>query len=514
MKLSLTYDDIHGMVREAVSRVADGRSLINEISSKDAYERFYRGKIAPDAYEELMKGTANMTPYHKLCLDRIVARWKTADENWRENKPYAIFVARAAKVWNDASLEARQIIVRLCKEDYDFFFKKGGEMFSYLERYSKMKYKTAREYEDGGLVVLFESPAVRITCTTTYSSSCHFFGKSHWCTASDRMGNYDGFDYFKQYTEVGPLIQFYNKENEFNSYQVNFNIETMLPESICDWMDSRADYYAVGHMLRDKGLNDQEVMNKYVFPRLEELYNETKENLRNETVYYKIANRKRALAFCKAVDGVTRSKKAQQFALDIANGAADGYNEDETLYGWESVDYNDETKVVIVRFPDRNPNWEHHRAADEFRSGNYSFYNNYGVIPNLQTLYFIKDGKILNAVDGHFYKVYGRVVLTTKINGTSLGYDKLIDIETGKVLFENFYGLYIPSDTYWLIRQTDYAKEMAEKLGTNSDREWIAFRNPNNTESIVFINTRTLKTFVTDLDVRAIESLADNDLPY
>ena len=71
MKLHLTHNDIKTIVYETVNRLR-GRGMLMEISTADAFTRFYQGKIPPKYYDALMAGADQMTPLHKMAADYLV----------------------------------------------------------------------------------------------------------------------------------------------------------------------------------------------------------------------------------------------------------------------------------------------------------------------------------------------------------------------------------------------------------------------------------------------------------
>lgn len=70
--------------------------------------------------------------------------------------------------------------------DIDFFVKNGV--------------MTNKSMQKMGYVILYDDEKEKLTYTTTYEANHHYYGHTKWCTASDRMGRYDGWLYFLYYT--------------------------------------------------------------------------------------------------------------------------------------------------------------------------------------------------------------------------------------------------------------------------------------------------------------------------
>ena len=209
MKLVITEQQAKRIVREM---------LLNEISSADAYAKFYSkgGKfIHKDIYDSLMNGTAVMTPFHKMMLDAFLA-----------GKVNANLMQFAGDIWRGASNDMKQYLIHAVEGDLDYITDTGGSIRIFLEKVSSMKSHSERSFNDRGYEVLYEDEGVKVTCTKSYTSSCKNYGNSHWCTASDIFGEYNGYDMFRNYTNDnggGCLVQFickkFHPEHDGNSRQ-------------------------------------------------------------------------------------------------------------------------------------------------------------------------------------------------------------------------------------------------------------------------------------------------------
>ena len=171
-------------------------SVINEISADDAYVRFY-SSIPREDYDAILGGDPAPNKFMQFFLNCVrdgysdkeeaiqaIQAYKSADNLIRQNvknKVDAGEYADAADVIGDIE-----------------YLSNGGAIVS--------KKKFAKE----GYIKIKEDERWLVTSTTNYLASNHYFRTSHWCTASDREGRYDGYKMFLRYGEYSDsvLIQF------------------------------------------------------------------------------------------------------------------------------------------------------------------------------------------------------------------------------------------------------------------------------------------------------------------
>lgn len=297
--MKLNRNDIYEMVKSCLT-------MINEITSASAYERFYQNKIPQEKFSAFMGGQPEMTPFHKLILDQYVKG--VVDDN---------ILLEAGNIWKNASETAKQYLVFWAKEDSDNIIN-GQDLINRLKKIANLKGHSEKEYVDLGHEVLYEDDNVLVTCTKSYSSSCNKYGDSHWCTASDRNGEWDGFEQFGNYTGFGFLAQFIDKNNKPNyCYQVKYSeelgpswerIKNYRPTVICDWFDKEASINDVTQMLENNGINYSELYLNYIKPNAQRLRDETGDNYRSETEFYNTKEKVRRKRFFKKVKALLDSK--------------------------------------------------------------------------------------------------------------------------------------------------------------------------------------------------------------
>lgn len=296
-----------------LAEIAKGE--LNEISSADAYTRFYEGKVPIDVYNNIMNGTNKMTPFHKLALDLAAKAVKKSNE---ENLGEETRILRASKfigdAWAGASQDARQLMLLYLDEkrfdDYTLY-----NFTTKILQIASKKNFTENGYSQAGYKVLYENDRAIITCTTSYAASKKYYGDSKWCTASDVFGRYNGFLMFGNYTDNACLIQFVSKVDRAVTYQaaVNYDLE---PTTICTFEDYQVNESSLNQWIKayiGSESNYDSVIKQF---DIDSLISETEENYEDEKDYWMFK--------------ITQKKKSMQEKLnaDYRNGAyGDAFNE-------------------------------------------------------------------------------------------------------------------------------------------------------------------------------------------
>lgn len=175
-------------------------SIVNEISADDAYRRFYSSIPRVD-YDRILDGDPAPDKFMQFILNCV-----------RDGKDDAEDAVDAVKQYKSLSPEIRQRIQMGVK---------NGQYDSILDMISQMTYfangggiVSKKQFAKKGYIKIKETEDWIVTCTTNYMANNHYFGDSHWCTASDREGEYDGYKMFLRYSkEDGDiLLQFRSKK--------------------------------------------------------------------------------------------------------------------------------------------------------------------------------------------------------------------------------------------------------------------------------------------------------------
>ena len=164
-------------------------SVLTEISADDAYNKFY-SVIPKDVFDELVGSYGKFDNLLKLVFNYLKSNWNGEDND-------ALKYAKEFLVgYKNAPNEVRIELNKKIKsgEIEDFF-----DLKEELMELSENGVETLASIQNSGLVTLYEDDMYLVTITTTYAANHHFYGKSSWCTASDRLGRYDGWFYFLSY---------------------------------------------------------------------------------------------------------------------------------------------------------------------------------------------------------------------------------------------------------------------------------------------------------------------------
>ena len=163
-------------------------SIINEISAEDAYNRFY-SSIPREEYDKILDGDPAPDKLMQFILNCVRDGNATTEE-----------AVDAVKKYKSANELVRQNVLNKFR---------AGEYEDLLDMTSDISYFSSggavlsrKKFAKEGYIKIKETEKWLMTCTTNYTASNHYFGMSHWCTASDREGEYDGYKMFLRYTDV------------------------------------------------------------------------------------------------------------------------------------------------------------------------------------------------------------------------------------------------------------------------------------------------------------------------
>ena len=218
-------------------------SILNEISAEDAYSKFYTN-LSRDVFNGIVNAYGGkFDNLIKVVLKSVMEKscglkdaYSFLDEY--KNAPNEV---RIAFLNNFKSGEYEDVL----------------DMMQGLSELMKNGVNTAKKRREGGYVELYNDNDYLLTCTLTYEASQHYYGKSKWCTASDRFGKYDGWYFFLSYVfdisdirgnykELGTrypvscvLVQFTDKSQN-NTYQIQYGGNDYYGQ-ICDFEDRSVD---------------------------------------------------------------------------------------------------------------------------------------------------------------------------------------------------------------------------------------------------------------------------------
>ena len=283
-------------------------SVLNEISAEDAYNKFYN-TLPRDAFFNLVNEYGKFDNLMKFVMNAI-----------SENKNRFEDAANFVKLYKTAKNESRIAFLKNFKEGkYDDI----TDLIYALKEFEENGVETLKKFQEGGLVIVRDDEELRITYTTTYEANHHFYGKSSWCTASDRLGRFDGWLYFLsyilgvEYVEVKENyedLQYYDVDNcllQITEKKQNKTYQLQVDEygdvgTACDFSDksvSTTIYSNVINHLRENGILKgaisetgaaflreypyQRKKDEYILPKREKrerMIEEMEENLRNQSI--------------------------------------------------------------------------------------------------------------------------------------------------------------------------------------------------------------------------------------
>lgn len=234
--MKILEKDIKQMVLECL------KGVINEITSRDAYQRFYKDKIQVDIWEKLMTGVTNMTPFHKKMADTIIIAGDVTSQ--------FELASDAQEAWSKGPV-VQQFLVNIAKEKGYDVLSSPGRAHEFLQNVlsssvNGVDKRTREEFLDGSLVKIYEDNELLVTCTLSYTASHKYYNDSKWCTASGIDGEYSGYRMFTGYTvsDNKVLFQFVDKNDRRNTYQAAIGNPTEIGQ-VCDFDDNGVDFQNV-----------------------------------------------------------------------------------------------------------------------------------------------------------------------------------------------------------------------------------------------------------------------------
>ena len=185
-------------------------SVLNEISAEDAYNKFYN-TLPRDDFFNLVNEYGKFDNLMKFVMNSI-----------SNNKNRFEDAMNFVKLYKSAKNEARIAFLKNFKEGkYDDI----TDLIYALTEFEENGVETLKKFQEGGLVVVRDDEDLKITYTTTYEANHHFYGKSSWCTASDRLGRYDGWIYYLSYI-FG--MEYLTIIDEYEYLQEDYTIDNCL----------------------------------------------------------------------------------------------------------------------------------------------------------------------------------------------------------------------------------------------------------------------------------------------
>lgn len=159
-------------------------SVLAEISAMDAYDKFYNN-LSKENFQKLVGFYGKFDNLMKAILKSVM-------EDGGNFSPAFDFVKRYKEAPNEVRIEFNK---KFKNGEYEDLL----DMKQGLDDIQENGVDTLKSMQNGGYIELYNDEEYLLTCTITYEANHHYYGNSQWCTASDRLGRYDGWKYFLRY---------------------------------------------------------------------------------------------------------------------------------------------------------------------------------------------------------------------------------------------------------------------------------------------------------------------------
>lgn len=213
------------IIQESMLKPLLEEMVLLEVKSDFAYEKFY-SSIPREDFDKITGGARDIDKFVQFFLNSVRDGECDVDTacNVLEGVKNADNLVRQ-KIKNKFGAGEYKTVAAISDDLY--YFSNGGTVLS-AKSFAKQTYE-----------VLAENERWVATCTKSWTANNKYFGKfgAHWCTASDRNGEYDGYKMFNTYTSDLALIQYRwkGKVKEFEKGKDNLNTtKSNYPESYFD----------------------------------------------------------------------------------------------------------------------------------------------------------------------------------------------------------------------------------------------------------------------------------------
>lgn len=221
-------------------------SVLTEITADEAYPRFYQQKMSREDFDRILDGH-EVDKFYRFFLDCV-----------RDGKSSVEEAVHAIRKFEscDNSVVKQRIIEKVRNNQYEAVIDLDSDLNYFLNGGT---ITSRKQFAKDGYYTLGKTDRWLVTCTTNYTANNHYYGKSHWCTASDRFGKYDGYHYFRSYSGLDR----YPADSEDRKIYVQFRwmgkvIEGMTKEQQRDWHPSDIDIFD-----HEKGYLGEELSPRY-----------------------------------------------------------------------------------------------------------------------------------------------------------------------------------------------------------------------------------------------------------
>lgn len=215
------------MLKSIVENIVN-RTLLTEITCKDAYQRFYKD-IPLETYENIVvsaQGNNNIllpaTKWVLSCFKRNPANTMRDIHTLRSEQGrgaldrFERLVSRQMISGNDADLNRFKSIAELIDFVYEY---DENEIF----RRTTGEWSKAIKNAKNDIKKFYEDDTWLVVIPLSMDASCYWGNGTEWCTATRNEED----NYFDRYNDEGPLIILINKENG-EKYQFHFESDSFM----------------------------------------------------------------------------------------------------------------------------------------------------------------------------------------------------------------------------------------------------------------------------------------------
>lgn len=197
---------------------------LNEISPEQAYDNFYNS-IPREDFNKIVEANGKFDALVKFLLGEYMKDNTNLEECLELIKVYKTIDNKARITVSD----------KLKKKDYESI----DELIYDLTHTEEITRLSKSSLIKNGYEEIARIGNWILTATFTYEANRKYFGYTQWCTASDRLGDYDGYEQFVYYTvdSIGALIQMTSEKDKNITYQMQITKFGTFGQ-ICDVKDN------------------------------------------------------------------------------------------------------------------------------------------------------------------------------------------------------------------------------------------------------------------------------------
>lgn len=220
--------------------------MINEVDANQAFDKWYNKCMSREDYDKILDGNPNPDKVYQFILNSV-----------RDGKCDVDGAVEAVKTY-------KGITDSVVKQRIDNMIKNGEIETPYDIEDALKSFEfgvtSRKKWAKEGLVNIGTFGEWRVTATLNYEANNHYFGASHWCTASDRLGHYDGYTQFRNYTNNSTLVQITNINDSTNAFQAQISINQYEKDkvgfgTICDYEDHIQNSNFLHRVIGDEAYN-------------------------------------------------------------------------------------------------------------------------------------------------------------------------------------------------------------------------------------------------------------------